>query len=1129
MSKPAAVTSRAGRLVWVVVLGCALAVPAWALHRETPPSVRVTSGSDHHLSASRSWGNFLGFSSTVDLLETGSTGRQIFLFNVAYFDCNRATTREQTPCPKPPLPSLVQLTDRPGSPDNPSVEPKGQYVVFDADGVFGGGGGPQASRRQIFLLNRKNGEIQQITYSAAGDSTRPSMDRLAKVIVFQSTAPLLGQGAPGVSQIYAYFRLARALVQVSDGAGPSTEPAINSRGRQVAFESTAALATKTTTRDGHNTGISQIYVADLLPDGLGVSRRLITNGNASSHHPFLTDRSGDAGVAFDSAATNLFGASGGSGRQIYVAPPDLEGDLPRVETITNRTQFGDCSHPVFSPSAEHLTFICTGDPLQNGTTGNRIFVQDRAKDANPARRFWQITGRGDAEGPIAQSLGEWFIAYAGTADTSGTGACGRQIQIIDYYGGHWNIADDPGEITPDMFDVNQYPGPQSNFIGTRVFDLLDQSDSSPSRFKVTTQSGPSVSSIPERGSLWTTIGPRDLRGEASIAIPAQNVVLPPLPTGNGAYCLTLRGDGEGIIDCDGGRLGGDVNVANDHDTTDVDPTCRNGCFEDDPKCTEGLIGPHPGVCNGTLRRTLGGLYAGGGMVVRLPVHVRFALNPGLNGWCTGGEYDYAPVQLETELTLTTGTVTAAIADADGIPGTAISDLATGVRSNCAELLQGDTPTARLVGMLPMLDFPSPPTFRDAVVTLTLEARARPRRPRAENLLGGHCVATVCAFDADCIDSNLCNGTESCVNQTCAPGTPLCDDGDACNGLEGCNPTTGLCSVGVPPVCDDGNLCTFDTCLPSTGCMHVSTCDDSDACNGPEECDPTTGACGPALAPLDCNDGNDCTTDSCDPVDGCQWTTNTNFCNDTDPCTLGDVCQSGLCRGAPIVCSDNNVCNGVETCQAGACTTAAPLNCDDGNPCTDDTCDGVLGCQQTNNTVACDDSNLCTFNDQCQSGACAGSPVQCANATVCDGNETCNPADGSCLPGTPLPCDDGNACTTDSCDPVLGCQYVPVGGPCLVILAQRAIEETRTDALGGRKAKQRLGRAVYRAARSVTRAEKLRGAPRCRQLRAARAQLKSADGILESGITTGDMDGRLARKLRTLLERAIADLAAGGCA
>lgn len=46
---------------------------------------------------------------------------------------------------------------------------------------------------------------------------------------------------------------------------------------------------------------------------------------------------------------------------------------------------------------------------------------------------------------------------------------------------------------------------------------------------------------------------------------------------------------------------------------------------------------------------------------------------------------------------------------------------------------------------------------------------------------------------------------------------------------------------------------------------------------------------------------------------------------------------------------------------------------------------------------------------------------CSNGNACDGVETCN-AHGGCVVGTPLTCDDMDACTADSCDPGSGCVF-----------------------------------------------------------------------------------------------------------
>ncbi len=247
--------------------------------------------------------------------------------------------------------------------------------------------------------------------------------------------------------------------------------------------------------------------------------------------------------------------------------------------------------------------------------------------------------------------------------------------------------------------------------------------------------------------------------------------------------------------------------------------------------------------------------------------------------------------------------------------------------------------------------------------------------------------------------DACQGTApgAAVNASgCSCAQITCDDGNVCNGVETCS--AGVCHTGTAPSCDDGNPCTTDTCDPARGCVHINN----------------TAPCA--------DDGNACTTDVC--AGGvCTHPTRADgtACDDGLFCTVGDTCQAGVCRGGGpnctgyttacrtgacdetlhqcyttprpdgTSCSDGNACNGVETCQAGTCVTSSAPNCDDGNPCTVDGCDPTGGCTHT----------------PLADGA------SCANGVFCDGDETCQA--GVCTPGLPRSCDDGNACTTDTCN------------------------------------------------------------------------------------------------------------------
>jgi hypothetical protein len=98
--------------------------------------------------------------------------------------------------------------------------------------------------------------------------------------------------------------------------------------------------------------------------------------------------------------------------------------------------------------------------------------------------------------------------------------------------------------------------------------------------------------------------------------------------------------------------------------------------------------------------------------------------------------------------------------------------------------------------------------------------------------------------------------------------------------------------------------------------NTDPCDDADACTVGDVC--SGGSC-QSGDPLDCNDSNVCTDDVCSPLLGCQYFNNALPCADADACSDGDVCSGGVC------------------------TSGGPLDCDDHNGCTADSCDQVLGC------------------------------------------------------------------------------------------------------------------------------------------------------------------------------------------
>ncbi|UJR82428.1 putative metal-binding motif-containing protein [Sandaracinus amylolyticus] len=155
----------------------------------------------------------------------------------------------------------------------------------------------------------------------------------------------------------------------------------------------------------------------------------------------------------------------------------------------------------------------------------------------------------------------------------------------------------------------------------------------------------------------------------------------------------------------------------------------------------------------------------------------------------------------------------------------------------------------------------------------------------------------------------------------------CDDGCFCNGVEQC--VEGVCAAGERAACDDGVACTVDTCDPATDACTATAadieCDDGDPCNGIEICD-LVRDCVPGPDP--CDDGDDCTVDSCTGEGECEHEIADRdddgfvdrLCGGTD---CDDAPGAGATRhpGAPEVCGNelDDDCNGnpdaLESCPA----------------------------------------------------------------------------------------------------------------------------------------------------------------------------------------------------------------------
>lgn len=191
---------------------------------------------------------------------------------------------------------------------------------------------------------------------------------------------------------------------------------------------------------------------------------------------------------------------------------------------------------------------------------------------------------------------------------------------------------------------------------------------------------------------------------------------------------------------------------------------------------------------------------------------------------------------------------------------------------------------------------------------------------------------------------------------------------------------------------------------------------------------------------DCEDNNPCTDNECIlSIETCWFISNCAdplFCNGTelcctDPLGCGGIPVGTCVPGTDVTCPVGQVCS--EPVQ-GCVECEFNIDCDDGNQCTEDTCNAVTGCQNaTRNTLPCDDGVSCTENDTCNSDdECVGVDIDCTTGTP-----EC--FTGVCVGGT---CDytqqsDGSNCqdTTNHCFPFHECQ----GGVCVGVPAEGCMD------------------------------------------------------------------------------------------
>lgn len=126
---------------------------------------------------------------------------------------------------------------------------------------------------------------------------------------------------------------------------------------------------------------------------------------------------------------------------------------------------------------------------------------------------------------------------------------------------------------------------------------------------------------------------------------------------------------------------------------------------------------------------------------------------------------------------------------------------------------------------------------------------------------------------------ICQGTRGCTSgglTACSADTPVAE---VCDGAD--NNCDDVADEGT---CDDGLDCTTDSCKGASGCDNVLA---SGSCL-------IDGAC---FEVGQLNPANPC--EACAPTQSqTQWTSKVGACDDGDACTTGDTCVEGVCTGTP---------------------------------------------------------------------------------------------------------------------------------------------------------------------------------------------------------------------------------------
>ena len=266
----------------------------------------------------------------------------------------------------------------------------------------------------------------------------------------------------------------------------------------------------------------------------------------------------------------------------------------------------------------------------------------------------------------------------------------------------------------------------------------------------------------------------------------------------------------------------------------------------------------------------------------------------------------------------------------------------------------------------------------------------------------------------CNDGNPCTASDVCIAGRCTGGTPIvCQALDTCHVAGVCDPATG-CSNPTKPngtSCDDLNACTRNDQCFAGSCTGTAPAIDGTQLQRRKpmhhrRCLPfrlVLRSCGdlrrgrsmPRRRRLRFGDGQ--LRQPAPKPDG-------TACDDGNACTRTDTCQTGTCTGGNAV-----VCTGGDACHVASCNPgrdrACPSTGRTGPPAP--TRSSAMGRSRARgeaachaNPIACDDGNPCTADSCAEPGTCTSSAVADGTPCLASNGVTGRCASAACETGAP---------------------------------------------------------------------------------------------------------------------------------